>query len=383
MRVLYATPFVPWPLDSGGRLRAYHLARAAAERAPVELHAVAEPRDLSAAREALEPCFERVVFHERTPGTTLAHLLRAKPERWFRSDGLADHLRERGDESFVLHLEEVFLARQVPAELRARTLVGHQKIDSVFHAEARERASVAARVETLRLANLEAFAARHFPHHLCCSEGDAENLARRFPGLRPAVIASGFDPDHFSPVHGGAPRAGGPLLLLGSLDYEPNVDAAEFLVREVLPLVRERQPRARVQLVGRRPSDRVRALAGDAVELHADVPDVRPFLEAAAALVVPLRIGGGTRLKIVEALASACPVISTPIGAEGLALEGDVHLTLAEGARALAAAAVHHLDDPAQAARLAAAGRDRVHDRYTWNRLAEGLIDLWRPLEPS
>ncbi len=385
MRVLYATPFVPWPLDTGGRLRAFHLARTAAQHVPLELHAVAEPRDLTGARRALEPHFDRLVIHDRSRPPFPGRLGLAKPERWFHSEALkfelARRATSRSQERTVLFLEEVFLARQVPPALRPYTLVGRQKIDSVFHAQTHPAPTTRQRIETRRLERLEAFAAEHFSHHLTCSQGDATNLTARFPGSsEPRVLPSGFDPEFFTGQSDPALRQGGPVVFLGSLDYAPNQDALEHLVQDILPLLRATHPDAKVQLVGRRPSARARELVGPNLELHSDVPDVRPFLERAACVVVPLRIGGGTRLKIVEALALGCPLVSTTTGAQGLELTPNQHLLVADEPVAFAAAVARLLDGPEQASALGRAGAEAVHRIYPWNRLGERLIHLLRPL---
>ena len=388
MRVLYATPFVPWPLDTGGRLRAFHLACSIASQVPVELHAVAEPRDLTEARRALEPHFERLVIHERSRAPLPSRLTLSKPERWFYSASLGRELASRSNEPLAVFLEEVFLTRLVPPALRARTLVGHQKIDSEFHRRTHPSPSAPERYEGYRLERLERFAAQHFPNHLTCSEDDAENLKRRFPEApRAQVLPSGFDPQHFAGPTDPKLRIGGPVVFVGSLDYAPNVDAIEHLMADILPPLRKLAPDVRIQLVGRRPNARVRECveAGNSdaepcVELHEDVPDVRPFLERAACVVVPLRIGGGTRLKIVEALALGCPLVSTAVGAQGLHLRSSEHLQIADGPTNFADSVANLLHSPERAAALGQAGARAVHQAYPWDRLGEQLLERLRPL---
>jgi glycosyltransferase involved in cell wall biosynthesis len=132
-------------------------------------------------------------------------------------------------------------------------------------------------------------------------------------------------------------------------------------------------------LVGRNPSEALRRKveATPGVELHGNVADVRPFLAECGALVVPLRIGGGSRLKILEALASGVPVISTRVGAEGLHLEAGRHLTVVEDIDALAPALVEAVRAPETAREQAEAGRRRVLKRYDWDVLAEQMEQLW------
>src|SRR5262249_8608746 len=165
------------------------------------------------------------------------------------------------------------------------------------------------------------------------------------------------------------------ILYLGSLDWRPNLDALTLLLDDIFPRVRARVPEARLAVVGRSPPEwlrqRVRSLPG--VELHADVPDVRPYLAQSAVMAVPLRIGGGSRLKILEALAAGLPVVSTRIGAEGLALRPGQDYTLADTTQEMSSALVDCLVRPEEARRQAEEGRQTVSGRYDWASLADRL----------
>ncbi|MGC8919134.1 glycosyltransferase family 4 protein [Streptomyces sp. PG2] len=149
------------------------------------------------------------------------------------------------------------------------------------------------------------------------------------------------------------------MLFQGSFDWPPNADAAAWLTREVLPRLHARVPGARVVLAGK-PAPEVAALAGPCVEVTGMVPSMAPYLRAADLVVVPLRVGSGTRIKILEAFAHGVPVVSTTIGAEGLDVVAGEHLALADGAEGLALACAELLTDRARRAALAAAG-GRLH----------------------
>jgi glycosyltransferase involved in cell wall biosynthesis len=143
----------------------------------------------------------------------------------------------------------------------------------------------------------------------------------------------------------------------------------------VLPLVRSEVPGARLDLVGMRPGPEVRALAAnDGVDLHADVPDVMPYLQRARVAVVPLRVGSGTRLKALEAMAAGRPVVGTTIGLSGLGLVPGRHALFADDPVAVARAVVSVLQDDGLAAGLAAAGRTFVEERYGWDRIGELFV---------
>jgi glycosyltransferase involved in cell wall biosynthesis len=162
------------------------------------------------------------------------------------------------------------------------------------------------------------------------------------------------------------------------MDYGPNVGALTRFVERILPVILERRPDVHLSIVGRSPVPEIQALASEHVTVTGGVPDVRPWLARASALVVPLLIGGGTRLKIVEAMAMDCPVVSTTVGAEGLGLQHREHLLLADGTEDFARAVLELLDAPGEAGAMARRARSYVEDNLTWQTLAERLVSVWR-----
>jgi glycosyltransferase involved in cell wall biosynthesis len=209
------------------------------------------------------------------------------------------------------------------------------------------------------------------------SELDADRFRRGMGVSCVDVVDNGVDTSYFHPTD--TPREPATLLFLGSLDWRPNLDGVQQLLDSVFPAVRREVPEARLLLVGRNPPGWLQRTAASTpgVELHGNVPDVRPFLARAGMLVVPLRIGGGSRLKILEALACGTPVVSTRVGAEGLALVPAQHLEISQSMDDLPASIVVLIRDPQRAARQAEAGRAQVLRRYDWDRLAERLEQLW------
>src|SRR5262249_21774112 len=197
---------------------------------------------------------------------------------------------------------------------------------------------------------------------------------RLYPDVRVKpmwVIPTGVDTEYFAPVTASAsePR----LVFTGSMDWLPNEDAMRFFCHEVLPLIRAEEPRTRLAIVGRTPTAAVRALADEHIEVTGTVADIRPFMRKATVYVVPLRIGGGTRLKIFEAMAMGQAVVSTTVGAEGLPVVDGEHAIIADGPRAFADAVVSLLRDARRRQALAAAARKLVVEHYGWSRAAEVL----------
>lgn len=203
------------------------------------------------------------------------------------------------------------------------------------------------------------------------SPDDRRRLHEAVPDARTAVVANGVDLDYFAPVPAAVDHRS--LVFVGSINYRPNTDAVLHCAEEILPLVRRRVPGARLTVVGQGAPRAVRRLDGPAVCVPGAVPDVRPFLAAASVVVVPLRMGGGTRLKVLEALAMGKAVVSTSIGCEGIDVEDGRHLLIADDAGAFAAQVVRLLGDEELARRLGMAGRRLVEARYGWASVAGQL----------
>jgi glycosyltransferase involved in cell wall biosynthesis len=192
---------------------------------------------------------------------------------------------------------------------------------------------------------------------------DAAMLRVTDPRLNPAVIPNGVDTVTFRPSD--SPRSSDTVVLHGAMDYAPNVDAAVFAANEVLPLVRQVRPEARLVLAGRNPSAAVRALAGPAVEVTGALDDLRPVLQQAAVYLCPMRLGSGIKNKLLEAFACGCPTVATPLAVNGVAVtEGD-DVLLADDAASLASAVARVLGDAPLAASLGAGAR-QLAESMSW-----------------
>lgn len=212
---------------------------------------------------------------------------------------------------------------------------------------------------------------------IAVSDVDAARFRHDFDVERVQIVENGVDTHYFQPT--AERRNPARLLFLGSLDWRPNLDGLQLLLDEVFPTVRRALPQTTLAVVGRNPSAalRRRLAATAGVELFASVPDVRPFLATCGMLVVPLRIGGGSRLKILEALSAGVPVVSTRVGAEGLHLEPDRDLTVVETVAELAPALCDAIRHYPQVTTQAELGREQVLYRYDWDRLADKLERIW------
>jgi glycosyltransferase involved in cell wall biosynthesis len=384
VRVLFVSPNVPWPPDSGGRIRTFELLKALGSQCDLELWCVAEPRDLEEAHLELENVVKAVQIFPRSELPWHLRHLRTKPERWFHSQALIAALerRVRVDPPDVLHADELLLARSLPVDFAERTVIHHHKLDLELaqHLESDGAAPayvrMKRRLQTRLTARLERFAAEHFKRHVVCSPEDRALLAGRYADLRIASVPSGFDAERFKP-NPAVERVPNELLFLGTLSYEPNLDGLEWFAANVWDDLRQRHPELVLRIVGREPGRRAHALLRPGMQLVGPVEDPLPDLWRASALLVPLRIGGGTRLKITEALGAGTPVLSTTIGAEGLGLEDQRHLLLADDAPSFAAAVERLVTDPGLGARLATAGRSFALEHLSWPVLGKRLQRAW------
>jgi glycosyltransferase involved in cell wall biosynthesis len=249
-----------------------------------------------------------------------------------------------------------------------------QRVGSFVHRWAARRTAYL--LERLELSLLESCDA-----HIVVSEADRKRLQARTASARICCIPNGVDAAWYEAVlpqdHPAAElRRRTDLLLVGSMDYFPNVDAACWFRREIWPAIERNSPALRLVVVGRDPHPRVIALQSDRVRITGTVDDVRPFYQEAVAAVVPLRTGAGSRLKIPEAMAAGVPVISTRLGAEGLDLVPEEHFLAAETPEEFAAAVHRLLASPQLWQRLSETGRRLARDRFDWRRMGRKLYEL-------
>jgi polysaccharide biosynthesis protein PslH len=216
--------------------------------------------------------------------------------------------------------------------------------------------------ELLKIRRYEARYYRDFTAAVTVSNNDKAHLARLSPELPVGVVGNGVDTNYFRPD--GDLDIDGCLLFVASYGYPPNVDAAHFFCTEILPIIRSRLPEVTFWVVGRDAPADLGCYPG--VKVMSDVPDVRPYLEQASVVVVPLRAGSGTRIKILEALAMGKAVVSTTLGAEGLEVEHGKHLLLADKPADFAQAVIDLVRDRPRRAALGQDGRVLVENRYSW-----------------
>ena len=392
MHLLWVKTELLHPIDKGGRIRTYNMLRALKRQHRVT-YVTLDNGKAAPDAEALAPeyCHDiiRVPFDEATRRSPrfwlelLANLASSLPYAIakYKSSGLRREIeravRDRGIDVVVCD----FLApsQNVPDGLRCPAILFQHNVEAAIwkrHAEVRENPLAKAyfREQWRRMERFERQECRRFDRVVAVSRADAESIEREYGIAEVADVPTGVDIDFFRPS-GRATREPHNLVFTGSMDWLPNEDGITWFVDYVLPRIHERLPSVTLTIVGRNPPPRIQQLANQDGRLRVtgSVPDVRPYIERAAVFVVPLRVGGGTRLKIYEALAMERPLVSTTIGAEGLPLDPGKHLLIADDATSFAQAVLDLMDDPAAADRMGRISAEYIRDHFGWDAAAEAF----------
>lgn len=382
--ILCVTSELPWPLDTGGHLRTFHLLHALVGDFSVRLvTAVPWNRQDGLGIEAVNRAGisvrpasvrRRTIAGEARRG--LAALLHGEPYVLYRRHDRpevraalrSEVAREPPAILYLDHLDSFQFAGEAPHIPMVLDL--HNVYSLLVRREAAEpaRSWIARRYlarEARLLDRLETLAVRRAAAVFSVSAQEQAHFSA-LRGGHVRLIPNGVDCDQYASLPTGRSSAPPNVLLIGTLSWPPNAAAAKFLAKEVLPLVRRRVPDATLTIVGRNPGPAVKALSQTAgVRVVGNVPDIVPYLRDARALAVPLEAGGGTRLKILEAFAAGLPVVSTPIGCEGLAgVHGQELLIASRTEFATAVSSV--LADAVLGEALATRARVLAREQYDW-----------------
>ena len=386
MRILWVKVGGLWPLNAGGRLRSFHILQELSQRHLVTLLTTHAPGDDPAGLAAQLPESEVLSLPHAAPKQGQPRFAAALVRSWlstlpvdlwrWRVPALQAEVERRVASGrvdlcvadFLTGAVAVPLTGSVPAVLFEHN-VEHVLWRRLARVERRPWRRALLEIEWRKMRRFEARACAEARLTLAISEADRAALSALSPQATVRAIPTGVDAHYFHP--NGAKEAPAELVFTGSMDWYPNEDGILHFIEAVLPRVRAEVPAATLTVVGRNPAPRLRTAAARAgVRVTGTVEDVRPFVDAAAVYVAPLRVGGGTRLKIFEALAMGKAVVSTTIGAEGLPLQPGEHVVLADDPREFARAVVSLLRDPERRRAMGRAARRFVLERYSWARVS-------------
>jgi polysaccharide biosynthesis protein PslH len=398
-RILFVTSRIPYPPREGHQLRSWHLLRAAARHHRVDLLSLQREDDPTVPDPALTDILAS--FHAvRLPALSNPPAALATAGRWMRrrqpllvaryiGSELCESFRERLPLADLVHLDILPLAGLLPLVPPATPVVlNEHNVESLLLQSRAEVESSAWRRALLRqqvaaLTRFERNACSQVDLVLSCSEPDAGRLRELAPAADVRVVPNGVDLEYFAPSST-AGTDDQSLVFVGQMGWFPNRDGVLDFVAHTLPLIRRRNPDARLQVIGRRDDVVVDPAQAGAVEFTGFVDDLRPRVRGAAVYVVPLRAGSGTRLKILEAMAMGKAIVSTRIGAEGISLVDGESALLADSPQDFADAVCRLLADRALRQRIGQAARRLAEREYGWEAIGNGLLDaydtLLRPL---
>lgn len=388
MRILYVTPRQSWPLTSGAKLRDYYFLKSLAKHAEIDLLAFSDGEHSEQALAILSE-FSNPVFVAAPQRYTLPNIVRGAvtgiplPVLNYSSGEMVKQLGLLlGQNSYdAIHLDSIHTGNYASIIANfgstAPTFVNWHNIESELIERYSERAALArslyASLAASKLRKFEDRILNTTQGHVVCSDRERDLLKCRTSSARIVTIENGVDVSQYkmNPVHAGAVRR---LVFVGSMNYHANIEGVLYFVSEVWPLVKNRYPDLVLTIVGSSPSPEILQLAEDgAVEVTGTVDDVRPYYVNAFAAIVPLLTGGGTRLKILEAMAAGVPVVTTALGREGLATRDSEHLLTVDGAQEWASA-FGQLHDSTLRTAMTTRARDLVQRKYDWSVLGEDLF---------
>ena len=381
VRLVWISPVCPLPLTDGNRHRHYHLLRQTAREHRVTLVCPVTPTDCELlAPLAAEGVDLRLVDAVRSPRGRVRAGLRREPACIVPPDidGLTETVRSLAPADVVFG--PLSVAPAVAEACGSRQVIDEQNVetdlyDRLWRAESLRPRKLARLLDWREVARYETAWLNMADAVTVCSERDQARLAELAPQQEFRVIPNGVDLEHVQ-FRGHRPE-GGPIIFVGGMGWAPNVDAATILAQKIMPIVWGSHPDVELLLVGKDPVPEVQRLAGHQVRVTGAVPDIGPYLERASLTIVPLRSGGGTRLKILEAMGSGVPVLSTTVGAEGLGLSDGRDAVIRDSVAELGAAAVELIRNPRQAAEIARAARQRVEQDFGWAAIAQRLVAVF------
>jgi len=405
LRILWLSHLIPYPPKGGAIMRAYHLLRQTARHHDVDLFTFNQHRllanyypteeaGLAAAKEALSPLVGRLHI-EPIPMSTRRHgqlrmalrsLFSKTPYtiNWLQSPSAFRRLEQwiKDGKYDLVHFDTESLAPYRSLTSGLPTLMDHHNAEAhmLLRRASQERNLLKKLYYWQEGTRLERYERRHlqrYNHHIVCSEEDRLRLLEIDSELAVTVIPNGIDIASTRPERNASPEPR--LLFIGGLDWYPNHDAVRWMLLEIWPLLKEKKPELSIDIIGKNPPAELLEYGSQdpSIRFHGFVDDIEPYYRDAAMYLCPIRDGGGTKLKILDALAHRLPLVAHSIACEGIEVRSGTHLLAASNARDIAKAVCRLLDDPAYAQSLGDAGRDLVANKYDFSQIGKELADLY------
>jgi len=385
MRVLFLSRWFPYPIENGAKIRIYNLLKGLGTQHSVDLVSFYEGEEVGAGTEFLREILGEVKvvrYHPFRPTSlkSLAGFMARQPRSVI--DTYHPEFSAQVDELTSKNHYDLVIASEIDMGIYGLKIKDAKKVLEELEVTKilvpyRKEANLLKKLRTgLTWWKLSGYVRRLLKEYDGCtvvSEQEKQALGAISPDMKPAVIPNGVDCAYYRQECESEPDPD-TLIFNGSITYAVNFQAVAYFIEHILPLIQAKRPQARLLITGKVTQALIQALPpNEGVVLTGFLEDIRPALFRTWANIVPLTIGGGTRLKILEAMAAGLPVISTTIGAEGLEVEPGKDILLADRPEEFAKAVLQVLGDPALRKQLAQNGRKVVETRYDWGMINQAF----------
>lgn len=393
MKILMLTPYLPFPLMSGGQTRSYNLIKNLSKKHDITLFSlIKDNAERKYIPELLKFCKNVRVFNRPPKPWTLQNILRTGFSTYpflvvrnlatKQSGAIEEELSSNKYD--LIHAETFYVMPHIPITNTPPILLVEQTIEYLVYKHyvtetASKLLAPLLSIDVMKLKFWETYYWKRAKKVVAMSDSDRVQMEILSPGLSIDIVPNGIDIDYFSGKKREKPTPP-KVLYVGNFTWLQNIEAVELLINKVWPRIKKQVPQAKLWIVGMHMTDYIKNLKSDDIDVSEGMPDIRDAYRKSTVLVTPIRGPGGTRLKILEAMASSLPVVTTTVGAEGLGVKNGKEALVEDNLEDLVASTVKILRDPILAQKLGASGWDFVRKNYTWDISAQKLSRIYEEI---
>jgi len=392
MKILMLTPYLPYPLHSGGQIRSYNLIKNLSQKHQITLFSfIRSAKELVHIAELEKYCAKVKVFKRRQawdPRNILISALTPYPflVAIYLSKSVKNAIRRELASNYdLIHAETFYVMPNLPKPTNIPTLLVEQTIEYMVYQRFVEDFKFfllkpLLYFDVLKIKLWEKYFWQKATRLVAMSQSDKQIMEKSVKDRKVDVVANGVDVEHFTESRI-AKAVNQTILFVGNFKWLPNKDAAKFLVTDIWPKIHQQLPRAKLWIVGRNPTSEILDLSNQKnVTVSGEVDDIREAFQKSSVLLAPIRNGRGTKYKVLEAMASQVPVVTTKLGIEGIAAINQSSVLIAETADGLADKTIQVLTDKNLAEKLAANGKKLVYNQYNWQAISKELDQIYQQL---
>jgi len=395
MKILMLTPYLPYPLHSGGQIRSYNLLKNLAKKHQVTLFSFIRSHDEKKyIKELSKYCSHIKLFKRRqawdirniiisalTPYPFLVAIYLSKKLKSAIAQELSSHKYD------LIHAETFYVMPNLSSAVNLPVLLVEQTIEYLVYQRFVENFKLfflkpLLYFDVFKIKLWEKYFWRKATRLVAMSDSDKKIMQKTVKGANVDVVANGVDVDYFAKIKSALKLTKTPtILFVGNFKWLPNKDAAVFLTEKIWPLIKQKLPQAKLWIVGRNPTKEILKLANQLnVKVTGDIADIRTAFKKANVLLAPIRNGRGTKYKVLEAMASQVPVVTTQLGIEGINAQNNHSVIIAESAENLAQKTTEVLTNSHLAEKLSKNGKELVYKQYNWQTISQKLDKIYQQL---